>query len=45
MDSGISGSDERASIARNSAINSAAAPSSDSDCAEVQPASLPLTTA
>ncbi|CAB3697368.1 hypothetical protein LMG26696_05219 [Achromobacter pulmonis] len=43
--SGINGSATRASIRRNSAISSAAAPSRPSDCAEVQPASLPLTTA
>jgi len=43
--SGISGDSTRASMVRNNTIRAAAAPSSVSDCAEVQPASLPLTTA
>ncbi|CUJ06424.1 Uncharacterised protein [Achromobacter aegrifaciens] len=43
--SGISGDSTRASIVRNSAISAAAAPNRVNDCVEVQPASLPLTTA
>ncbi|CFD96976.1 Uncharacterised protein [Bordetella pertussis] len=44
-DSGINGAGTRASMRRNSASSATASASSPSDWGEVQPASLPLTTA